>query len=268
MGMSKSTVHRRVKEGSIKAHSNAMKPGLKLSTKISRLKHCLSMVDEILSPAKFHDMYNRIHIDEKWFYMSKTSQKYYLHPLEEEPLRTCHSKRFLPKVMFLSAVARPRFDAAGNVIFDGKIGIWAFVFMVAAQRTSKNRVAGTIEMRPMKSVTKIVTRSFLIEKLLPAIKQKWPHDGSTIFVQQDNAKPHISITDREFCEAVRQSGMDVQMCFQPANSPDLNTNDLGFFRSINEHQHVYAPMTMLELFRGVEKAYDEYSPDLLNRKFF
>jgi hypothetical protein len=29
--------------------------------------------------------------------------------------------------MFLSAVARPKYDNAGNCIFDGKIGVWAFV---------------------------------------------------------------------------------------------------------------------------------------------
>jgi len=31
--------------------------------------------------------------------------------------------------MFLAAVARPRFDANGTVIFDGKLGIWPFTYM-------------------------------------------------------------------------------------------------------------------------------------------
>jgi hypothetical protein len=30
-------------------------------------------------------------------------------------------------VMFLTAVAKPRYDDEGNCTFDGKIGIWPFV---------------------------------------------------------------------------------------------------------------------------------------------
>jgi len=46
--------------------------------------------------------------------------------------------------MFLAAVARPRFDAIGTVIFDGKLGIWSFTYKEAAKRKSKNRDAGTM----------------------------------------------------------------------------------------------------------------------------
>jgi hypothetical protein len=46
--------------------------------------------------------------------------------------------------MFLAAVARPRFDANGNVVFDRKLGIWPFTYQEAAKRKSKNREAGTI----------------------------------------------------------------------------------------------------------------------------
>ena len=48
--------------------------------------------------------------------------------------------------MFLAAVARPRFDANGNVVFDGKLGIWPFTYQEAAKRKSKHREAGTIVM--------------------------------------------------------------------------------------------------------------------------
>ncbi|XP_026452429.1 uncharacterized protein LOC113352886 [Papaver somniferum] len=217
LGMSKTTVWRRIKDGSIKAHSNAIKPGFSLKTRIARLKHCLEMLDESVSPAVFS--------------------------------------------------ARPRYDEYVNTPFDGKIGMWAFVFMEAAKRKSKNRVAGTLEMKPIKSITQKVTRDFLINKLLPAIIQKWPHDGRTIFIQQDNARPHISIGDEQFCEAVRQFGLDARICFQPPNSPDLNVNDLGYFRSIDEHQHSEAPNTGPELVAGVEKSFREYPSYLINNVF-
>ncbi|GAA0185407.1 hypothetical protein LIER_32695 [Lithospermum erythrorhizon] len=51
-------------------------------------------------------MYNYIHIDEKWFYMSKNKETYYLLPNEEDPLRSCQSKNFIGKVMFSVAMAR------------------------------------------------------------------------------------------------------------------------------------------------------------------
>jgi hypothetical protein len=72
-------------------------------------------------------MENIIHIDEKWFNATKKDKTYYLHPLEPEPYRTVQNKNAIEKVMFLSAVARPRFDDEGNCTFDGKIGIWPFV---------------------------------------------------------------------------------------------------------------------------------------------
>ncbi|XP_026451949.1 uncharacterized protein LOC113352330 [Papaver somniferum] len=217
LGMSKTTVWRRIKDGSIKSHSNAIKPGFSLKTRIARLKHCLEMLDESVSPAVFS--------------------------------------------------ARPRYDEYVNTPFDGKIGMWAFVFMEAAKRKIKNRVAGTLEMKPIKSITQKVTREFLINKLLPAIIQKWPHDGRTIFIQQDNARPHIAIGDEQFCEAVRQFGLDARICFQPPNSPDLNVNDLGYFRSIDEHQHSEAPNTVPELVAGVEKSFREYPSYLINNVF-
>ena len=54
---------------------------------------------------QFMDMENTIHIDEKWFYLTKKSETYYLLPDEEEPHRTCKSKNFVLKVMFLAAIA-------------------------------------------------------------------------------------------------------------------------------------------------------------------
>ncbi|WCJ20989.1 hypothetical protein M5689_003183 [Euphorbia peplus] len=129
LGEPKSTVHRRIKEGSLRPHSNALKPYLTNENKIARLEFCLSMIDKgtIETKPSFIDMYDRIHIDEKWFNITKIAQKYYLHPDEKGPLRTCKSKRFIIKIMFLAAVARPRINNSSNG-FDGKIGIWPFVY--------------------------------------------------------------------------------------------------------------------------------------------
>ncbi|XP_071687835.1 uncharacterized protein [Rutidosis leptorrhynchoides] len=179
----------------------------------------------------FRDMFNVVHIDEKWFYLSRSSKRYYLVPGENEPLRACKSKKFITKVIFLAAVARPRYDTSGNEVFSGKIGIFPLTPLEPAKRSSKNRVAGTMETKPILSVTKDVTRAWLIEKVLPAIRAKWPqgHSGP-IFIQQDNAKPHISVNDSEFLEASSQEGFDIRLRFQPPNSPDLNVLDLEILK--------------------------------------
>jgi hypothetical protein len=106
----------------------------------------------------FKTMSNIVFIDEKWFYMNKKNTNYYLLPEEDEPYRACQSKKFIGKVMFLGAIARPRFDAEWNVTFYGKIGIFPFVIQEPAKRTSVNRVAGTLVTKPITSVNREVSK--------------------------------------------------------------------------------------------------------------
>ncbi|XP_059654902.1 uncharacterized protein LOC132301682 [Cornus florida] len=67
MQVAKSTLHRRIKEGFIRPHSNVLKPYLSEENKKARLMHCLSM----LEPSSLHNMpifcnmFNHVHIDEK-----------------------------------------------------------------------------------------------------------------------------------------------------------------------------------------------------------
>nr|XP_043626076.1 uncharacterized protein LOC122597563 [Erigeron canadensis] len=263
--VSKSTMHRRIKEGALRPHTNAIKPDLTDDNKKARLEFCLSTVTRSLT---FHDIFNVIHIDEKWFYMSKPSKRYYLVPNEIEPLRTCKSKKFITKVMFLAAVARPRFDASGNEVFSGKIGIFPFTTLEPAKRSSKNRVAGTLITKPILSVTKEVTRSWLIEKVLPAIRSKWPRDHTgPIFIQQDNAKPHIDVNDAEFNQEASKDGFDIRLCFQPPNSPDLNVLDLGFFRAIQSLQEQEVLGSIDELVSAVKTSFERMPSNELNNVF-
>ena len=81
--------------------------------------------------------------------------KIYLAHGEEAPTRRTKHKEHIEKVMLLSpAVTRPRFDDEKVCTFDGKIGIWAFVHQVAAQRSSIYRPAGTMETKSLPGVTK------------------------------------------------------------------------------------------------------------------
>lgn len=47
---------------------------------------------------------------------------------------------------------------------------------MAARKTSANRVAGTLETKPITSVSQEISKTFLIEKVIPAIKENWPRD--------------------------------------------------------------------------------------------
>jgi hypothetical protein len=100
------------------------------------------------------------------------------------------------------------------------------------QRTG--RVYGDLVMKPIQSITRDVIRDVMINKVLPAIRAKWPREdvGRPIFIQQDNAPIHLKLDDPFFCETAKQEGFDIRIICQPANSPDFNILDLGFFRAI------------------------------------
>lgn len=87
LNLSTATVHRRIKDGNLRPHSNALRPGLTDANKIARVNFCLKMIDKGMTQSSnsFIDMLDRIHIDQKWFYITRRAQKYYLHAEEEEP---------------------------------------------------------------------------------------------------------------------------------------------------------------------------------------
>ncbi|KAL6509896.1 hypothetical protein OROGR_022384 [Orobanche gracilis] len=176
-------------------------------------------------------MHNTIHVDEKWFYLTKERGRYYLAPGEIEPYRGCKSKRFIPKIMFNCAISRPVIDKEGNILFDGKFGIFPFTIQKPAQRNSKQREKGTMETHPISAITKAVVKAQLITEIIPAIKAKWPPFLSKkIFIQQDNAKPHILGTIQTLKDQKAAQGID-------------------------------------ELMKNVIKAYEDYSPIKINYVF-
>ena len=137
------TLYNVLKEGRLKRVNSTVKPHLGEENKIQRLKFALDMLEP--ESDKFKETFNMVHVDEKWFYLTKIKKKFYLVPEEEIPHRTVQSKRFITKVMFLTAVARPRWDPHRKTFFDGKIGIWPCIDQVPAQRSSKNYVTPEFE---------------------------------------------------------------------------------------------------------------------------
>ncbi|XP_037433352.1 uncharacterized protein LOC119300505 [Triticum dicoccoides] len=171
--------------------------------------------------------------------------------------------------MFLAAMARPRYNSAGECTFDGKIGVWPYVEWVAAQKESKNRKRGTMELKPSTSVGKEKSREYLIKYVLPAIKEKWPEEDrwNTIFIQQDNAKTHVDVDDPYVLREARRGGWDIRMIFQPPNSPDTNGLDLGWFNSIQAMFQRKMPKDLPDIVKKVEESLEEYPHQRLNRIF-
>ncbi|ETV74095.1 hypothetical protein H257_11397 [Aphanomyces astaci] len=237
VGISRGSLHRYLKLGIFRSHSNAIRPSLTDANKYSRMKFAFNFVRANM---EFDDMMDYVHLDEKWFYITKTTRRYYLVPGAKEPQRMCKSKRFISKIMFLSAVARP--DATGTW-WDGKIGTWPFVESVQAQRNSANRAAGTYETKAL-TVTKDVYRAFLVEKVLPAIVSKWQCPKRLVHLQHDKFA--------RTCDARRREALGSR---------------LGFFAAIQSLQHCTSARTVDDLITNVHAAFDKYPFERLDRTF-
>ncbi|CAN0301343.1 unnamed protein product, partial [Discosporangium mesarthrocarpum] len=168
-------------------HKRWVKPVLSDKQKRDRVGFALSHVH---GKVVVDDMYDWVHADDKWFYVTKDGRGIYLHPEEDAPKPPrAQNKRFITKMMFLAAVARPRMISDG-VWFDGKIGIWPIADTVAAMRSCKNSKKGIMMLKPA-TVNAKRYKELMIDKVITAIKARKPRPpGHTIFVQQDGAKAH------------------------------------------------------------------------------
>ena len=268
------------KEGMFRRNTSSLKPHLTDENKAARFAYALEEVYPVVGQhdgeLRFKNMYDRVDIDEKWFYLSRKKESYILIADHEEDkgednvYRSVRNVNHLTMVMFLCAQARPRWDHQANQMWDGKIGIWPIGGFVPAERSSVNRPRGA----PVwwnESVTKDVYRSLLLDKVIPAIKLKWPRtqweDNSVIIrLQQDGAPSHISPEDEAFQQGL--VALEVQdkilIYTQPANSPDTNINDLGFFRALQSRFHENCPRDEAEIIQYVSRAYDEYDCNRIN----
>ena len=116
IGFPPTTTFRLLAEYSMmKRATSTVKPSLTAENKLTRIQFCLSHVTPSVT---FMPMYDTVHIDEKWFYLTKIKRSYYLMLDEEPPHRLVKSKRFITKVMFMATVARPQFDQILNCWFN------------------------------------------------------------------------------------------------------------------------------------------------------
>lgn len=265
-----STIHNILKRQKAKVKILRVKPKLTASHKLNRVKYIFNKIIVTDFSATFKDQMNTVVLDESWFYIQSINNKLLVFPGDEvPPCPTVQHKNNLKKVMFLSALARPR-KLEDGTFFDGHIGIWPIVEKVPALRNSKRRKKGTLETKCL-NVDGPVYNRLLTEPggVLDAIRQKMPFmKGKRIFVQQDNAPPHVTeINMFEInCAGHEDPEFSITLVNQPAQSPDLNINDLGFFNSLKKRVDLLKAMApdVDSFIALVMKEYDEYDYDTLD----
>ena len=209
----------------------------------------------------FHSFYNSVHVDEKWFFLTEAQLRLYIATDEDAPIRFIQNKDHITKVMFLCAIARPRYDKdTGECLFDGKIGMWPIVEQHVAMRRSVNRERGAIITTPV-SCTRDKYRHMMIEKVIPAIKNKWPDRDRDILIQQDGAPAHILGDDIEFGVHACAGNWNIRIETQPTKSPDSNVLDLSFFRALQSLQWKSSHESTIDgLIAQVLRAFREFEP--------
>ena len=256
-------------------HSSRLKPMLSEKHKDNRLLWCLSMIDSTTinstrSALKYQDMYDLVHIDEKWFNLKKTKRGFILAPGEKVPERTTKHKSHIQKVQFIAALGRPHFVEETGEFFDGKIGMWPIGYWSTYQRGGSVNPKGSDKWED-EAVDLCKYYELLMDKIVPAIMAKHPFFalGKTIRIQQDGAPAHGAIgkDPRVFAKAMAELGVgeQIKLITQPAQSPDLNVCDLGFFSSIQTEYYKKCPRNVKEIHSCIDEALEEYPGDKLNR---
>ena len=161
--------------------------------------------------------------------------------------------------MFLCAVARPRLDPGRKQWFDGKVGMWPMAHQVPAARASINRPAGTMKWK-YSVVTKALYTEYLLERVLPAIRERFPLTNQPVYIQQDNATAHLK--PAEFAALMaghpENGNWRFVLYFQPPNSLDPNVLNLGFFRVLQGLQFEEASETTAVLIASVLHCFQEF----------
>lgn len=212
-----------------------------------------------------------VDVDEKQFH-ARTLYQCRLRPPGRDYGRTpVKHKGYIPKIMVLTALACPM--PAFN--FDGKLGNWRFTEKVVAKRDSKNRPKGTIGEKDVN-----ITSKRFIEKVLddvfPTIRKKM-HFCTKVVVQFDNASSHGTANDvvlkrlreegaRKLVNKVTGEGYYpiIVVQPQPAQSPETNVLDCGFFYSLANRiskveRDAFGAEDLNGLWQTLQKVYDGYT---------
>ena len=219
----------------------------------------------------------QVDIDEKWFYVWSDRITAKLPPGQERPKSKMKSKRNIPKIMVLTAIARPRPEHH----FNGLVGIWRVCDRREAKRGDKRTglKKGDI-ITEDKNMDGPRFVKMVREKVIPAIRQEMSW-ATKIKLQFDNAPGHLTKgkKNKETGEIIYESTIagklndlltkageiPIELVRQIANSPDTNLNDLGFYNSLDSQLPQRREFKLDEFEKQVEAAFWAYPEEKLER---
>ena len=287
LDISHTTAFDLLKEGSIRSITSVVKPSLTEEQKLLRYHFCCDMVNlDSVQRAytrgsgrwRYGAMFNRVFVDESWFNETDVKRRYLLTKKEKDPYRSTHHKSHINKIMYIAAVARPRYCTADKTTWNGKLHMSPIGSFKAAERSSKNRSAGTLVWKNESVDTKVYTKKMC--EIVDAIVQQWPRrdfndPNYKVIIQDDGARPHrTAYFKRHFWGHVSRivsSGKmttgKIVLVQQPAQSPDMNVLDLGVFNAIKSLYRKRVPRGSKGILSCVKEAWEEFPSYKLNRIF-
>ena len=78
MGISKTTVQCWIVESTLHVHSNSLRPILTEENRLAWFEMAMDSRD-LVDQMKYQDMRDQIHVDEKWFFLTREKEMYLLH---------------------------------------------------------------------------------------------------------------------------------------------------------------------------------------------
>lgn len=270
-GVPTSTLHSWVTKMEVKKQMQWLRPSLNDAQKLARLKYVVGQVVDIdARHPKFKSLKGRAYIDEKWFYLMQNGKGVWAAPGEEAPVpRTVRHKSHIPKAMFIVMVTLPDHE----LNFSGKVAMHCCTEMVEAARASKNRGRGDLEEKDV-PVTAEYYRHVMKTYMVPSFKKcvrEARLGGAKLVVQHDGAKPHTGKGNNEYWPVMLQTlcpNLAVEVVTQPAQSPDLNVLDMGFFNSLQCLADETDPDSLSDLLSNVEDIFwEEYPAETLMQVF-
>ncbi len=258
--VSRSSLWRLVKRYGWREVKRKTKPSLSQRQKDLRYHWAVSNTE--------NDWTDYVDVDEKWFFTKELGRKVKVPPGRQARCDKPQHRSHVPKVMFLSAVARPR----SRYGFDGKVGLWRIALPYQAMRKSKHHRSGEVYE---KDVTLNASRfqKFMTQKVFRAIRKKMWY-AKNVVVQVDGASPHTGQGTIAFLNAKAnkvKKGPRITVVVQPPQSPDTNVNDLAFFNSlasrVRKYQRRASIFDLNKLVRNVKKVWKKYPSSTLNKSF-
>ena len=258
------TMQRKLTAMGAKKHKPVMKPAHKKEHVMRRL---------IYATEQLHNRWHyHFDIDEKLFYC-KTANGYvwtlpnHMTEAEQHAIKTKNvwSKRYITKVMIMTAVGRPVHNDL--VDFDGKLYIGRCSVPYTAKQDSANRTAGETFDHDCNVNGELYVA--MVKQMLERISVVFAaQPNAVITIQHDGAGPHRSLYAEN--EVERLGARNIPMVLftrQDPQSPEENVNDLAIYRHMGSVVAEFDYRTAEELCVAIMDAWRRIPEDMLERVF-